>query len=261
MTRDTGATVTCFIVEDEPLARSRLRALANETPWLECVGEAATGRAALRAIGELGPDLLFLDIRLPDLSGIDVLKRLSRAPAVVFTTAYDGFAVTAFELGALDYLLKPFGRDRFQAAMARVRPRLEGQMGTAAGERSREVLEAGPVRRLFVRDGDRIVPLAVSSVERFEACDDFVLVHAGSRKYRLNLQLSDLEARLDCRTFIRIHRSHLVNFDHVAALAPYDGSRYHVTLKSGAAIVASRQRSRDLREMGRLRAPSTFGRS
>ena len=247
----TARTVTSLIVDDEPLARGRLRALAARAPWLEVVGEAATGRAAVAVVDELQPDLLFLDVQLPDVSGLEVLRRVRHRPAVIFTTAYDQYAVTAFELGALDYLLKPFGRDRFGLAVDRARPFVEAQVGSAAGERANAVMTAGPVTRLFVRDAGRIVPVPAASIERFEACDDYVLVHAGNRTFRLNLQLSDLEARLDPRTFVRVHRSHLVNFDHVRSLEPYDGSRFQLTLKSGATIVASRQRSRVLRDLGR----------
>lgn len=244
-------TVTCLIVDDEPLARGRLRALAADAPWLEVLGEAATGHLAIAAVDELHPDLLFLDVQLPDLSGFDVLRRVRHRPAVIFTTAYDQFAVTAFEIGALDYLLKPFGRERFGRALERARPAVEAQLGLAAEARAHAVMSDGPVTRLFVRDAGRILPVPATAVERFEACDDFVLVHAGGRTHRLNLQLADLEARLDPRTFIRVHRSHIVNFDHVRSLEPYDGSRFQLTMRSGATLVASRQRSRRLRELGR----------
>jgi len=226
-----------------------LRALIGEIEWLQCVGEADTGRAAIRAIEELTPDLVFLDIRLPDLAGIDLLGRLVHRPAVMFTTAYDQFAISAFELGAIDYLLKPFGRERFARAVERARPWLEHQIGVRAVDRAREALGAQPMARLFVRDAGRIVPVPAASIERFEACDDYVRVFADRRTYRLNLQLSDLEARLDPAVFVRIHRSHIVNLDHVASIAPYDGSRFGVTLRSGARLVASRQRSKLLREL------------
>ncbi|MEW6321334.1 MAG: LytTR family DNA-binding domain-containing protein [Acidobacteriota bacterium] len=245
------ATVTALVVDDEPLARRRLRDLMGACAWLQWVGEAATGRAAVAAIDEVQPDLVFLDIRLPACSGLDVLARVTHRPYVIFTTAYDRFALTAFELGAIDYLLKPFGRERFDRAMERARPFLESRVGAATADRARQALASGPVPRLFVRDGARIVPVPLASVERVEACDDFVLVHAGGKTYRLNLQLTDLEGRLDPRTFVRVHRSHLVNLDHLASLVPYDGSRFQLTLRSGATIIASRQRSRLLRDMGR----------
>lgn len=245
------ASVTAFVVDDEPLARRRLRELIQGVPWLEHAGEAATCRAARAAIDEVQPDLVFLDVRLPDGSGIDVISRVSHRPAVVFTTAYDQFAMAAFELGAIDYLLKPFGRDRFTRAIERARPMLERQAGTAPVDRAAEMLTGGNLQRLYVRDGTRIVPVPVSTVERVEACDDFVIVYAGPRAFRMNVPLSDLQERLDARMFVRVHRSHLVNLDHVSAMVPYDGSRFEITLKSGARLVASRQKSRDLRVLGR----------
>jgi two-component system LytT family response regulator len=247
----SASTVTALIVEDEPLARRRLRQLMRDVPWLECIGEATTGRAAIGAIDELQPDLVFLDIRLPGVSGIDVLSRVRHTPAVIFTTAHDQFAVTAFELGAVDYLLKPFGRDRFGKALERARPLLERQVGAATAERTREVFSQGPIPRLFVREAGRIVPITVASIEWLQACDDFVLVHTGGRQYRVNVPLSDLEKRLDPQVFVRVHRSHVVNMDHVASWMPYDGSRFQITLRNGATIMASRQRSRALRDLTR----------
>jgi two-component system LytT family response regulator len=247
----TDASVTTLIVEDEPLARRRLRQLMRDVPWLECLGEATNGRTAIAAIDELQPDLVFLDIRLPGISGVDVLSRVCHTPAVIFTTAHDQFAVTAFELGAVDYLLKPFGRDRFGRALARARPLLERQLGTAAAERTREVFTRGPIPRLFVREAGRIIPITVASIEWLQACDDYVVVHTGGRRYRVNLPLSDLEKRLDPHVFVRVHRSHVVNMDHVASWTPYDGSRFQITLRNGATIMASRQRSRALRDLTR----------
>jgi two-component system LytT family response regulator len=245
----TNPSITCLIVDDEPLARARLRSLIKEVDWLQCLGEAGNGRTAISAVEELSPDLLFLDIRLPGESGIEILRRLRRPPAVMFTTAYDQYALTAFELGAIDYLLKPFGRERFNQAMERARPVLELKAGTDAGARAREMFGGDRVTRLFVRDGGRIVPLPARAIERIEACDDYVMVHGASRAYRLNVQLTALEARLDPAQFVRIHRSHIVNLDSVASIAPYDGSRFQVTLRGGTVIVASRQRSRALRQL------------
>lgn len=247
----THAKVTAFVVDDEPLARRRLQDLIAGVPWLACIGEAASGRAAIGAIDELHPDLVFLDIQMPGLSGLDVLGRVSHRPAVIFTTAHDQYAITAFEVGALDYLLKPFGEERFTRAVERVRPMLEAQLGADAGERAREVLVEGPLARLFAREGGRVVPVALSAVEWFEAADDYVVVHAGTREFTIGLTMADLERRLDPQAFVRIHRSSMVNLDHVAAWEPFDGSRFRVTLRSGRTLMASRQRSRILRAIGR----------
>jgi two-component system LytT family response regulator len=246
------AVITTLVVEDEPLARRRLvTELIRDTSWLHCLGEAANGRAAIGAIDELRPDLVFLDIRLPDISGIDLLSRVRHLPAVVFTTAHDQFAVAAFELGAIDYLLKPFGRERFTRALERARPLLERQAAASTAERAREVLSQGALSRLFVREADRIVPIHMAAIEWLQACDDYVIVHYGSRQSRINLTLSDLERRLDPDLFLRIHRSHIVNLDHVASWTPYDGSRYQITLRSGTKLLASRQRSQLLRTLCR----------
>ncbi len=247
---DSGQAAA-LIVEDEPLARRLLRDLIRATPWLECVGEVTDGHTAAAAIDHVQPDLVFLDVQLPGRSGIDVLRALTHQPAVIFTTAYDQHALTAFEFGAIDYLLKPFGPERFQRAVARAKVSLLERERVPDVVRARDVMSAGPLRRLFVRDGERVLPVAVSAIERVEACDDFVLVHVGGRSCRLNVTMATIEARLDPRTFVRVHRSHVVNLDHVTSMTPYDGSRFQLTLRSGATLLASRQRSRALRQPGR----------
>ena len=142
-------TVTALVVDDEPLARRKVRELLREVSWIHCLGEAADGLAAARAIDEHRPDLVFLDIRMPGLSGLEILKRVQHVPAVIFTTAYDRYAVTAFELAAVDYLLKPFSRDRFLQSVERARPALQRRAGVPAVERAEETLRgvAGPVAR------------------------------------------------------------------------------------------------------------------
>jgi two-component system LytT family response regulator len=185
------------------------------------------------------------------MSGLDVLAGLTHRPAVIFTTAHDRHAVTAFEIGAVDYLLKPFGRERFGRALERARPLLDSASGAATADRAREALAPGPAARLFVRDGGRVVPVRIAAIERVEAADDFVIVHAGGRQFTLNLPLADLEQRLDSASFLRVHRSHIVNLDHVTSWAPVDGSRLAIRLRSGSTVMASRQRSRQLRELAR----------
>lgn len=249
--RSGPRTITALVVDDEPLARRKVRELLRDVSWIECVGEAGDGPRAVRAIDDVQPDLVFLDIRMPGLSGLEILRRVRHVPAVIFTTAYDRFAVTAFELAAVDYLLKPFSRERFLQSVARARPALESRAGVAATDRVQETLGAKPVFRLFVRENGCVVPLRTSGVERLEACDDFAYAHAGGRRYRINASLNELEQRLDPAIFVRIHRSHIVNLDHVAALTPYDGSRYEIRLRDGTVLMASRLRSRALRSLAR----------
>ena len=244
-------TVSAFVVEDEPLARQRLRDLIRAVPWLTNLGEAATVPAAISGIDRLRPDLVFLDVRLSRGSGLDVLTGVAHRPALIFTTAYDRFAVTAFELGAIDYLLKPFGRERFNRAVERARAACDRSTARKPIDRAREVLGVQTVPRLFVREAGRIVPIRVSSIERIQAADDYVMVYVGTREFMLAVPLGNLEARLDSETFLRVHRSHLINLDHVVACAPRDDSRFEITLRSGTTITASRQRSRVVRALTR----------
>jgi two-component system LytT family response regulator len=252
----TPTKIRAVIVEDEPLARRTLREIVAEVPWLELVGEAETGTRAVEMIDALSPDLVFLDIEMPELTGIEVLGRVSHEPAVIFTTAYDRYAVSAFELEALDYLLKPFGRERCLAALDRARRALSlGAPPNDAAppplvERARSVLsDTGRLTRLFVRDRDRIVPVAAADIERLEAADDYVEVHTKARAYLVYLALNDFERRLDPDRFIRVHRSHIVNLDFVKQLVPFDGSRMQVEMRDGTKILASRTRSKELRQL------------
>ncbi|MFI5230247.1 MAG: LytR/AlgR family response regulator transcription factor [Gemmatimonadales bacterium] len=239
------------IVEDEPIARRQLRELVAAVDWLDCVGEAADGRSAVELIDTVRPDLVFLDIEMPELSGLDVLRRITHDPAIVFTTAYDKFAVAAFELEAIDYLLKPFGRDRLHAALDRVRRAVRSDDTVPVLHRAGEALDqisgTGALERIFVRDRGRIVPIAVGQIERLEADDDYVAVHVHGRRFLVYLGMNEFEARLDARKFLRIHRSHIVNLDHVAALVPFDGARLQVEMRDGTTLTASRTRSRELR--------------
>jgi two-component system LytT family response regulator len=238
--------VTALIVDDEPLARRKVRGFIDEIPWLVCVGEVADGGAAAHAVRALEPDLLFLDVQMPGRSGVDLLAGLPDPPHVIFTTAFDHYAVRAFDLAAIDYLLKPFSRDRFRAAVTRARPHLAGAAGPGATARS----AATPVTRVLVRDGSDVVALRSATIQHVEACDDFVWVHANGRRHRLNLPMQAVEARLDPRQFLRVHRSFLVNLDHVVRFSPYDGARFQAHLRDGTVVPVSRQRSRRLRTAG-----------
>ncbi len=237
-----------LIVEDEPIARARLRELLGQIDWIECIGEAADGKSAVRMIEELHPDLLFLDIEMPGMNGIEVLRSITQEPAVVFTTAYDHYAVTAFELEALDYLLKPFGAKRLHAALERAKRSLNADPEFPAAERARVALESRePFKRIFVRDRGRIIPISVDSIDRLEAEDDYVAVHTQGKRYLVYLSMSEFEARLDPQRFVRIHRSHIVNLDRVAAFLPQDGGRLLIEMKDGVKLSASRTRAKELR--------------
>jgi two-component system LytT family response regulator len=246
---------TAVVVDDDALARERLRDLAGEVPLVEVIGEASDGLSAVRLVDELRPDIVFLDIEMPALNGLEVVRRFRHTPAVIFTTAYDQYAVTAFELSAVDYLLKPFGAARFREAAERAVASLGKEPAVALTQRLAGSLDPEPgLSRLFLREGDSILPVAVERISRFEADGDYVIVReAGdpsARKHMVRLRLQDLEDRLGDR-FLRVHRSHLVNLDHVRVFEHQDDARLVVVMSDGARIVASRARSRELRRLAR----------
>jgi two-component system LytT family response regulator len=244
------ASVRAVIVEDEAPSRENLREYLDEVPWVTVVGEARDGAEALRLLDSLDPDLAFLDVRLPELSGLEVARRTRSTSDLVFTTAYDRFAIAAFELGAIDYLVKPFGRERFATTLARLRSRLDVG-GAADRERAQATLEPGPLTRLFARQGDRIVPIATASILRIQAQGDYAEVHARDGVFLIHVSLSDLVARLDPAGFLQVHRSHVVNLGAVQHLKPHDDRRLAVTLRDGSVVVASRGASEALRRRAR----------
>jgi two-component system LytT family response regulator len=247
-----SGAISVVIVDDEPLARQKLRRLFEADRGFEVVGEAGDGEGAIRVLAEKRPTLVCLDIRLPGLSGLDVLRKTEpRPPAVIFTTAFDQYAVSAFELAAVDYLLKPFSRDRFLAAVERARVWIAAAKGEPASERLREVSEPGYLTRLFVRDRGVVRPIRGTAVQHLESNDDYVTVQTvDGRRFDLEITMTALEGRLDPAMFLRIHRRFIVNMDHVTAITPIDGSRFEVTMRDGTTLAVSRQRSRVLRERG-----------
>jgi len=238
-----------LIADDEPLARRTLRQHLADFGWAGPVYEARDGETAVALANNQRPDLLFLDIVMPGATGLEVLDQLDYEPKVIFTTAYDQYAVTAFELGALDYLLKPFGRERLERVLRRAQA-AHTESATPLLSRARESLkEIRPLSRIFVRDGSRIVPIPLASLERVQGADDYVTICTAAKEYLVNLRLSDLEGQLRGAHFLRIHRSHLINLEYVTSIEPYDAARVQVVMKNGARIVASRTGSKLLREL------------
>lgn len=242
-------TVRVVIADDEPLARAGLRDLLAAHRWLTVVAEASNGPAAVEAIDRHQPDVAFLDIAMPGLDGIGVLRAVRHQPHVVFTTAHAAHAVTAFELGALDYLLKPFGAERLATALARARAALGAPGAPPAADRLAEALAQGPMTRLFVRSGAALVPVPVAEVRHFEADGDYVIAHAGGARHVLSLSLQKLEGRLDPAAFARLHRAHLVNLAHVKRYLRVDG-RLVAELRDGTRVPVSRARAQALRAQG-----------
>jgi two-component system, LytTR family, response regulator len=247
--------VRTLVVDDEPIARAGLRHLLAAVPWVRCIGEAANGPAALEQIEALRPELVFLDVRMPGLSGPELLPRLQHRPQVIFTTAFAEHAVTAFELGALDYLLKPFGAERLQLALDRVRAALGEPAATPVPDFGRlaEAMAQGPITRLFVRAGRSVVPLAVARIAWFEAVGDYVAVHLadGPGIHLLHLSLSRLASRLDGQRFLRLHRTHIVNLDQVATFRSDEAGRLNAHLHDGTMLAVSRTMAQSLRGLSR----------
>ena len=243
-------TISVVIADDEPIARAGLRGMLAEYEWVSVVGEAASGPAAVEAINALRPEIVFLDIQMPGLLGTEVLARVSHQPFVVFTTAFAQHAVAGFELGALDYLLKPFGPERLAKSLERVRAALGEPNTLPPFSRLREALSNGPMNRLFVRSGGAIIPVSVEDIGWFESSGDYVTAHVGRSRYMLHLAMSRLEARLDPRRFVRIHRTHIVNMDHVVAFRAAGRGRVLAELDDGARLTVSRERAKEVRALG-----------
>jgi two-component system LytT family response regulator len=243
--------VRAVVADDERVARAGLTRMLEPFDWLTCVGEAANGPDAVAAINSLAPDLVFLDIQMPGFSGTEVLERVTHRPLVVFTTAFAQHAVTAFELGALDYLLKPFGPERLAAALTRVRAALGEPAEVPAFARLAEALKAGPIRRLFVRTGGSVIPIAVSTVSWFEARGDYVAAHVGETRHLLHLALNRLEERLDPARFVRIHRTHIANLDFVTGFRRDEKGGMVAELMDGTTLAVSRAKAAVVRALGR----------
>ena len=243
------ARIRALVAEDEPVARDTLCQLLAEVDWIECVGVAADGRSAVRLIDALEPDLVFLDVQLPELNGLGVLQEAHHQPAVVFTTAHDRYAVAAFEVQAIDYLLNPFGRRRLLQALDRVRERLAASRPRP--QAPAPPLEPGPqILRLARTVRGELIPLRLDAATRFEAAGDYVEAHVHGERLLLRMSLGELEQVLDGRRFWRVHRSHLVAADAVKAVREHeDERRLIVVLGDGTEIVASRAASRRLREL------------
>ncbi len=248
--------VRAVVCEDEPLARRAMEDYLADVRWIELVATAGDGREALRLINKHEPDLVFLDVRMPGMSGVEVLEALDHRPAIVFTTAFDEYAIQAFEHGAVDYLVKPFGRDRLVQTLDRVRVRLVGEararrlpVDRPAGEQRGASGEGGSLERVFAKHRGSIVPVAVGDILHLEAVDGGVELHGVSGTFTMDSTLSEIEGRLDPSDFVRVHRAHVVNLARVKGFKRYDDRRMQVTLEDGTRIVASRTGSKALRAM------------
>lgn len=238
--------IRTLIVDDEELARDRLKSLLTRDPRIELIGEAGDGKAAVAAIEKSRPDLVFLDVQMPELNGFEVLAALDEAtrPSVVFCTAHDKFALKAFDVHAVDYLLKPFDRERFQTALDRAIKKVEllksGQKDNTVSAVLKEVKPAGPVERLLVKTDGRVLLIKVEDIDYIEAADNYVNLRVGKESHLMRETMSSLETRLPPEKFMRISRSSIVNVERIQELQPMFHGEYIVLLKNGAKLTLSR---------------------
>jgi two-component system LytT family response regulator len=243
-----SAKIRTLIVDDEPLARDRLRALLEKAEDIELVGECGDGSEALAAIEQSAPDLLFLDVQMPEIDGFGLLERIpaDRMPAIVFVTAYDKFALRAFEVHALDYLLKPFDSERFEKALERVRETIQHRKDRDLGRRISDLLtdvrhNAERVSGRFpIKSGGRVIFLKTEEIDWIEAADNYVSLHVGNEAHLHRETMSALESRLPEETFLRISRSAIVNVERIKELQPLFHGEYAVILRNGTRLTLSR---------------------
>jgi len=245
--------IRVVIVDDEAPARALLREYCEAHRDVEVVGECENGFEAVRAIGEKAPDVVLLDVQMPKLDGFEVLELLDRPPVVVFVTAYDEYALRAFEVHAVDYVLKPVGRERLDKALARARERLEATAPAPSPRASALAASARPpgehLARVLVKDGANVHVIPVARIDWIEAQDDYVAIHAEGRSHLKNQTVADLADQLDPTRFVRIHRSYVINLDRLARLELMAKDSRIAILKDGKELPVSRAGYAKLREL------------
>ncbi|HXG86771.1 MAG TPA: LytTR family DNA-binding domain-containing protein [Vicinamibacterales bacterium] len=247
--------IRTMVVDDEPVARERIVGLLSQEKDIEVIGECADGQQAIDAIQASTPDLVFLDVQMPACDGFGVIEQVGaeRMPAVVLVTAYDEYALKAFEVHAIDYLLKPFGRDRFQQTLQYAREHLERRRAGDLGRRLLALvqdLKPEPQRldRMVVKSGGRVFFLRTEEIDWIEAAGNYVRLHLGGESHLFRETMNNMEARLDTRRFVRIHRSRIVNTDRIKELQPWFNGEYVVVLQNATRLTLSRGYREKLQE-------------
>jgi len=240
LTAESKRKIGALIVDDEELGRQILRELLQTHPEIQILAECANGFEAVKAVAEHKPDLILLDVQMPRLSGFDVLELIEQDLAVIFVTAYDQYAMRAFEVHAVDYLLKPVGRERFEAALEQAKSRIGKKVPSApelaaAARPPQQYLE-----RLVVRDGTRLTLISVGKLDYVEAQDDYVALASQGAKHLKQQTIASVEAGLDPARFVRIHRSYIVNFERVVRIEPYGKDSRLAILADGTRLPVSR---------------------
>jgi len=250
--------IRTLIVDDEPLARRNLRVLLEKDPQIEILEECRNGREAVKAINTLSPDLIFLDIQMPEMDGFDVLEHVGpeHIQAIIFVTAFDQYALKAFDVHALDYLLKPFDDERFAHALRRAKEQIAAHEINRLSKRLLALLEEreseGKVdrenylTRLMIKDAGRMTLLKVEDIDFIEADGNYAKLHAGPKAHLLREKMNDLEGRLDPAKFVRIHRSIIVNLERIKEMHPHFNGDYIVVLDNGRQLRMSRTRREHL---------------
>jgi two-component system, LytTR family, response regulator len=248
--------ISTLIVDDEPLAREGLRMLLAADGDIGDIREARNGRDAVAAIQKAPPDLVFLDVQMPEMDGVAVVRQVGPAamPPVVFVTAHDRYALQAFELCALDYLLKPVTRDRFALALARAKERLSARASAVAGEQLRDLLENlaardRALRRLAVRSAGKTLFVDVEDIDWIEAAENYVQIHVGKASHLLLVTMNAIERSLDPQRFVRVHRSAIVAVDRIRSLEPAQHGEYLITLTGGHTLTSGRTYAERLRAL------------
>jgi two-component system LytT family response regulator len=236
-----------LIVDDEPLARERIRTLLLEEPGVEIVGEAADGITGAESVLALSPDIVFLDVQMPGADGFDLIEAVgsSKMPFVVFVTAYDRYALKAFDVHALDYLLKPFDRERFRQALTRARQQVHRTSGGEIERRLAAIVEdlrpaKARTERFVVKSGGRIFFVRTAEIDWIEAAGNYVKLHVGADSHLIRETMNAVEHKLSPDVFVRIHRCHIVNIEQVRELQPWFNGEYAVFLKNGTRLTLSR---------------------
>jgi two-component system LytT family response regulator len=245
LTNEHPTKIRTLIVDDEPLARSNVAVLLRRDPQIEIIGECGSGAAAIGQIRISNPDLLFLDVQMPECDGFDVLELLGRdlPPAIVFVTAYDHYALRAFEAGALDYLLKPFDNARFELALNRAKQRIRASSRNHPADSRTKRLE-----RVVIRSAGAVRFVKVSEIDWIEAADYYACLHVGSKSHLVRRSMADLEEDLDPKLFCRVHRSSIVNLERVRGLKLGEDGEYEVLLDNGLGVRLSRRYRKQLQE-------------
>ncbi len=246
------ASIRAVIVDDEELARERIRELLRSDPDVEVVAECATGAEASSSIARCKPDLVFLDIQMPGMDGLTVLKKMEARPLVLFVTAYDEYALRAFELHACDYILKPFKRKRFEEAVAWAKSQLQQRTSNDWARRSVTLLEELQAKtkylnRIAVKEQGRVFFVRVGDIHWIEAQDNYVRIHTRKESYMIRQPIRALEKELDPALFVRIHRSAIINADQIVELQQWFHRDYRVVLQDGTRLPLSRKYREHLR--------------